>query len=81
MTLSPDSKARITQYVREQFGQPSVVLCYISALSEMNPDGALWALTEFNRLYRANAYSATASATDAVEACYRAATVCAEDAK
>lgn len=52
MTLSPDSQARITQYVREQFGQPGVILCYISALSEMNPDGALWALAEFNRLYK-----------------------------
>lgn len=52
MNLSPDSQARITQYVREQFGQPSVVLCYIAALSGTSPDGALFGLAEFNRLYK-----------------------------
>lgn len=50
--LPPDSQARITQYVREQFGQPSVILCYIAALAEHEPDRALLALSEFCRLQK-----------------------------
>lgn len=53
--ISPDSQSRIAQYVQENFGQSSVVLCYIAALSVTQPEGALFALAEFNRLYKEKA--------------------------
>jgi hypothetical protein len=59
--LPPDSQARITQYVREQFGQPSVILCYISALAVHEPNAALFALSVFERMMRALGSPAIAS--------------------